>query len=129
MKPTSVTKTHSKLLKAKTDRTKEETALFVDILLQWAVILYRRCHFMELVDLLKANEGVVLSLGDKERIGMFYARLGGAMNWSNNLVEAHAYLKNALKIGEELRKRKSPGICLYIPPLVLRGPRHAGRGC
>ncbi len=104
------------MIEGKTERTKEETALFVDILLQWAIILYRRCHFMELVDLLKAYEGVVLSLDDKERIGMFYARLGGAMNWSSNVVEAHAYLRNALRIGEELRNEKVLGYAYIFLP-------------
>jgi len=94
------------IIESKAGRTKEETTLLVDILLQWAVILYRRCHFMELIDLLKANESIVISLDDKRRIGMFYARLGGAMNWSNNLVEAHAYLNKALEIGEQAGNEK-----------------------
>ena len=104
------------IIEAKTDRTREETMLLVDILLQWAVILFRRCHFIELVNLLKANESVVVSLDDKERIGMFYARLGGAMNWSNDFIEAHAYLNNALEIGEQTGNEKVLGYAYIFLP-------------
>lgn len=104
------------LIEAKIDKTKEEIILLVEILLQWSVILYRQCHFTELVDLLKANESLVLSLNDKERIGMFYARLGGALNWSNNLVEAHAYLNDALEISEQTGNEKVLGYAYIFLP-------------
>jgi hypothetical protein len=116
------------IIEAKVDRTKEETAMLVDILLQWAIISYRRCHFTELVDLLKAHEGIVMSLDDKERIGMFYARLGGAMNWSNNLVEAHAYLSKALKNRRadwERKKSWDMPICSFHGAVL---PWHVGCG-
>ncbi len=94
------------IVKGISERSKEETALLVDILIQWAVIFYRRCHFYELIDLLKDHESMVISLGDGERSGMFYARIGAAMNWSNKLPEALSYLRKALEIGEQIGNEK-----------------------
>jgi len=89
------------ILKGLPGRSRRETELLVDVILQWAVIFYRRCLFIELIDLLRSNESLVVYLGDQERTGMFYARLGSALNWSKDLKEALSYLSKALEIGEQ----------------------------
>ncbi len=104
------------LLAKQADQSEEQKSLQVDILLQWAVIFYRRCCFIELIDLLKKNEDLVISLNDKEKTGMFYARLGGAVNWTNEFTEAHVYLSRALAIGEETKNENVIGYaCVFLP--------------
>ncbi|MEN6464757.1 MAG: adenylate/guanylate cyclase domain-containing protein [Syntrophaceae bacterium] len=94
------------ILKGISGRSRAETEFLVDVLLEWAVIFYRRCHFFELIDLLKSHESLVVFLGDEERTGMFYARLGAALNWSNNMTEALSYLTRALETGERTGSEK-----------------------
>ena len=98
------------------DKTEIEKNLLVDILLDWAVIYYRRARFVELVDLLKKYEGLVLSLGNEEKTGMFYGRLGGALTWTNDLRDSYGYLSKALSIGERIGNEKVIGCAsVFIP--------------
>lgn len=94
------------ILKEMTEVSAADTALLIDVLLQWSVIFYRRCHFFELIDLLKSHESKLLFLNDSQRTGLFYARLGAAMNWSSNLTEALSYLNKAREIGEKIGNAK-----------------------
>jgi len=104
------------ILNTKPDKTKEENELLVDVLLGWAPIYYRRAAFVDLINILKAHENLVISLGDKSRQGLFNARLGGALIYIVNLREAHAYLLTALEIGEEINDAKIKGYaCCFLP--------------
>jgi len=47
-----------------------------------------------------------VSLGDKSRLGMYYIRLGGAMEYSQRLKEAQYYLQAAITLGEEVKNQK-----------------------
>ena len=97
------------LLSNKFDKSKEDEALLVDILLQWALVYQRRASFVEWSDLFENQENIVISLGDKERTGMFYARLGAAMEFRAKYREAYQYLRKALELGEEIKNKRVIG--------------------
>ncbi len=75
--------------------------LLLDLILNWAVVYHYRGVFTESEELLKAHEDFALSLNDKARLGMLYARLGGALEYRDKLKEAYQYSYKALKLGEE----------------------------
>jgi tetratricopeptide (TPR) repeat protein len=97
------------LLSIKSEKSKEDLTLLVDILLQWALVYQRRASFVEYGDLLEKQENLVISLGDNERTGMFYARLGETMFWRAKYKEAYQYLRKALELGEEIKNQKVIG--------------------
>jgi tetratricopeptide (TPR) repeat protein len=97
------------LLSQRPDKTKEEKMLLVDLLLDWALVYYRRAFFIELGDLLKGHEDLVASLGDKARLGMYYVRLGSALGMQELLREAYQCLHKALGIGEDIGDHKIIG--------------------
>jgi class 3 adenylate cyclase/tetratricopeptide (TPR) repeat protein/ABC-type dipeptide/oligopeptide/nickel transport system ATPase component len=89
------------LLINKPDKSKEEKELLLDLILKWAVVYHHRAVYNELEDFLKAHESFAVSLGDKARLGMLYARLGGALEYRDKLKEAYEYSYKGLKLGEE----------------------------
>ena len=89
------------LLTNKPDKSKEEKELFLDLILKWAVVYHHRAVYNELEDFLKAHESFAISLDDKARLGMLYARLGGALEYRDKLKEAYEYSYKGLKLGEE----------------------------
>jgi tetratricopeptide (TPR) repeat protein len=103
------------LLSSKDKRTKEEDIRIVDLLLQWGYVFNSRADYKGLEELLLANEGLVQSLEDKERLAMFYAWLGWAFRSREKLREGHAYLLQALQLGEELQSPKIIGYaCAWL---------------
>ncbi|HYA15440.1 MAG TPA: hypothetical protein VEF33_13980, partial [Syntrophales bacterium] len=101
-----------KLLANKPEKSKIEEALLIDLILDWAVVYHYRGVFTEAEDLLKAYEELVISLSDKARLGMFYVRLGGALEYRDKLKEAYDYSCKALKLGEECGDQKVIGYAL-----------------
>ena len=93
----------------KPKQTKDEEKLLVDILLKWAYVFNHRGDFRGLADLFGAHEDLAESLDDRERLGMFYAWLGWALNGKEELKGAHKYLSKALKLGEEIENPKVIG--------------------
>jgi tetratricopeptide (TPR) repeat protein len=91
------------------DKSIEYKTLFVDILIQWSQVYYRRSLFLELSELLTENENLALSLGDKARLGMYYVRQGGALIFMQELKRAYQYLKQALGIGKEINDQRIIG--------------------
>ncbi len=89
------------LLNRKPARTREEEHLFIDLIFDWANVLYYIGDFKKLEDLLRAHEGLAESLQDKERLGMFYVWLGMCLGFREHFNEAYEYLNKALKLGEE----------------------------
>jgi class 3 adenylate cyclase/tetratricopeptide (TPR) repeat protein len=97
------------LLSQRPDKTKEDKMLLVDLLLDWAVVYYRRAFFIELGELLRNHEDLVVSLEDKSRLGMYYVRLGSALGMQELLREAYQCLHKALGIGEDIGDLKIIG--------------------
>ncbi len=103
------------LLTIKTDRTKEEQALLIDLLIKWAYAFYYRGDLRGLIDLLNRYQGLAESIGDRTKLGMYYAWLGYALWGRENLGESYEYLNKALKIGEELGSKQVMGYaCAWL---------------
>ena len=103
------------LLINKQERTKEENYLLLEIILEWTIVYLRRARFNELCSFLKNKEELAVSIGDKAQLGMFYVRLGMGLVFRLKLVDGIRYLRQALKIGEEIRDQKVIGYaCTYL---------------
>jgi class 3 adenylate cyclase/tetratricopeptide (TPR) repeat protein len=94
------------LLTDKQNKSKEEKELLIDLLINWAIVLHHRAAFTEMINLLMDYKDIAVSLGDKTKLGMFYIRLGGAMEYSQRLKEAQYYLQAAITLGEEAKNQK-----------------------
>jgi tetratricopeptide (TPR) repeat protein len=93
------------LLFNKSQKTKEELGLFIDLLNKWALVYDRRGDFVGLIDLLKAHEKLAESLGDKEKLGLLRAWLGYSFRQREKLKESYQYLTSALELGEEIQNK------------------------
>jgi class 3 adenylate cyclase/tetratricopeptide (TPR) repeat protein len=103
------------LLMSRQERTEEENNLLLEIILEWSLVYSRRARFIELCDFLKDKEEFAVSIGNKAQLGMFYIRLGAALVFRMQLVEGIRYLRQALKIGEEIGDQKVIGYaCAYL---------------
>jgi tetratricopeptide (TPR) repeat protein len=89
------------LLGNKPDRSKEEDALLLDLLLKWAYVFHYRGDFKRFDDLVRSLEGLAESLDDKSRLGEIYLGLGMAAHHRCRLRNACQYLHSALKLSEE----------------------------
>jgi class 3 adenylate cyclase/tetratricopeptide (TPR) repeat protein len=92
-----------KLLVQKRDKTQEEKKLLIDILSNWTIVFYYRGDFKGLENVLRTQEGLVKSLNDKIRRGMFYISLSMASWGQEKLADSYYYLQKALKLGEETK--------------------------
>jgi class 3 adenylate cyclase/tetratricopeptide (TPR) repeat protein len=97
------------LISEKPKKTKEEKKILVDLLIKWAFVFHLRGSYSDLTNLLKAHEDIAVSIDDKEKLGMFYAWLGLALQSREKLKDAHQYLHKALKIAEEINHYKVIG--------------------
>ncbi|MDY6837603.1 MAG: AAA family ATPase [Thermodesulfobacteriota bacterium] len=97
------------LLAKKTDKTKEEEGLLIDVLNQWAYVFHHRGDFRGLAEILSVHEGLAESLDDKTRLGMFYVWKGVALFCRERHKEGYEYLRKALKLGEAIKNQKVVG--------------------
>ncbi len=97
------------LLSNKSDKTKEEDELLIDLLIKWAYVFYYRGDFKGLTDLLGHHEDLAESLDDKARLGMFYAWFGFSLWSREDLQRSYQYLQKALKFGEEIENQQIVG--------------------
>jgi len=97
------------LLINKQERTTKENYLLLEVILEWAVVYYRRIRFNEMFSFLKDKEELAVSIGNKSQLGMFYIRLGMALVFRLQLADGIRYLRQALKIGEEIGDQKVIG--------------------
>jgi class 3 adenylate cyclase/tetratricopeptide (TPR) repeat protein len=103
------------LLTNKSDRSKEEQGILIDMLNKWGLVFYYRGAFAEQGDLLTVHEDLAASLEDKAKVGMFYAWLGWAMFFRGQLKKSHHYLSKALDLGEEIGDQKVIGYaCTWL---------------
>jgi class 3 adenylate cyclase/tetratricopeptide (TPR) repeat protein len=97
------------ILSNKTDRSKEEDSLLLDLLLQWSYVYNVRGDYVGLEDLLKRHEAFARSSGDDARLGMFLAWLGYSLNQREKYLDSYRYLAQALEIGERINNSKIIG--------------------
>ena len=103
------------LLSNKTQKTKQEQELLIDLINRWAEVFYFRGAYSSVIDLLKAHEDLAASIDDKEKLGMFYTWLGISLRYREQLKDAYQYLSKALKIGEEIENEKVIGYaCTWL---------------
>jgi len=103
------------LLTNKSDRSREEEGILIDMLNKWGLVFYYRGAFAEQVDLLTVHEDLAASLEDKAKVGMFYAWLGWALFFRGRLKKSHQYLRKALDSGEEIGDQQVIGYaCTWL---------------
>jgi tetratricopeptide (TPR) repeat protein len=97
------------ILSNKTDRSKEEDILLIDLLFQWSFVYHIRADYGRLEDLLKRHETFIRSSGDDARLGMFLAWLGWTLMQREKYLDSYRYLSQALEIGERINNSKIIG--------------------
>ncbi len=97
------------ILSNKTDRSKDEDNLLIDLLIQWSSVYHIRADYGRLEDLLKRHETFVRSSGDDARLGMFLSWLGWTLNQREKYLNSYRYLSSALEIGERINNSKIIG--------------------
>ncbi|MHC4457489.1 MAG: adenylate/guanylate cyclase domain-containing protein [Planctomycetota bacterium] len=103
------------ILSAKSDMTKDDERLLIDLLIEWAFVFYYRGTHSELLDLLKTHENLAESLGDKEKLGIFDAWLGMTLHLKGIYRDSYKYLDKSLKLGEEIQNNKVIGYsCAWL---------------
>ncbi len=95
-----------KILNDMNQKSQYEEMLFMDLLIDWAMIYHIKGAFSEYIDILKKYENFAATLGNNEKLGMFYARLSNALHFNLEIKDACVYAQKALKIGEEIRSEK-----------------------
>lgn len=63
------------ILTAKDEKSKEEKVILIDLLNSWGYVYYYLGDFKEFTALFAANRDLAESLGDDERLGMFYSQI------------------------------------------------------
>jgi class 3 adenylate cyclase/tetratricopeptide (TPR) repeat protein len=97
------------LLNNKPDRTKDEDALLIELLIKWSLVYYYRGDFREQHNLLSAHQDIAESLGYRSKLGMFYAWYGFCLYSREKSKDAYEYLRKALEIGEQAKDQKIIG--------------------
>ncbi len=98
-----------KLLSKKENRDRGENKLLLDLILAWGYIHNCMSDFKNLEQILLDNSGLSESLGDGERLSMFYAWLGHAYRLRQKLQGSYEYLHKALQLAEKIKCRVSMG--------------------
>ena len=103
------------ILTNKPDKTKAEEDLLIKLLIEWALVFYYRGDFKGLTDLFSAHESLAQALDDKGKTGMFYAWLGFALWFREEMRRSYQYLLKALELGEEIDDKQVIGYaCTWL---------------
>jgi tetratricopeptide (TPR) repeat protein len=103
------------LLSNKTQKNKEEELLLINVILDWAMVFYYRADCIGWEKIFLDYKALAEALGDKERLGMFYAWLGFSLWFREKFTDSYEYLRNAIQIGEEIKNQKIIGYgCTWI---------------
>ncbi len=101
------------LLSNKPDRTKDEDALLIELLIKWSWVYYYKGDFLGQVNLLSAHKDLAESLDDRAILGMFYAWYGFSVFCGpaarEKYKDSYEYLRMALEIGDEIEDQKIIG--------------------
>ncbi len=103
------------LLSRQIPLTKENSILLIDLILGWSMVFYYRADCKGWERIFWDHKALAESLGDPERLGMFYAWLGLCLYFRENFAESYAYLHKAIRIGEELDDKRLIGYgCTWL---------------
>jgi tetratricopeptide (TPR) repeat protein len=103
------------LLSNKPGRTKDEDALLIELLIKWSLVYYYRGDAREQSELLRAHMDLAESLGDKAKLGMFYAWYGMTIWFREKYKDSYEYLRKALEMGEEIQDQRLIGYaCTWL---------------
>ena len=103
------------LLSNKTQKNKEDKLLLIDIILDWAMVFYYRADCIGWEKIFLDYKALAETLGDKERLGMFYAWLGFSLWFREKYTDSYEYLCRAIEIGKEIKNQKIIGYgCTWI---------------
>jgi tetratricopeptide (TPR) repeat protein len=102
------------LLKNKT-QTREDELLMIDLILDWAMVFYYRADCKGWEKIFREHLALAEKLGDKDRLGMFYAWLGFGLWFRERYTNSYEYLSKAVQIGEEINNQKIIGYgCTWL---------------
>jgi class 3 adenylate cyclase/tetratricopeptide (TPR) repeat protein len=103
------------ILSNKTDRSDDEDALLIALIVKWAYVYYYNGDFKGLTSLLTTHQSLAEGISDRSVAGMFYGWLGMAL-WSRERHrESHEQLLRSLQIGEQLNDKKVIGYaCTWL---------------
>ena len=103
------------LLSNKPQRTKDEDALLIELLIKWSLVHYYRGDLGKYIDLLSANRSLAESLDDKTKLGMFYAWYGWSLWFREKFKDSYEYLRKALEVGEQIKDQQVIGYaCAWL---------------
>jgi predicted ATPase len=103
------------LLLNKTDKTREDELLLIDLILDWAMVFYYRADCIEWEKIFSRHLTLAETINDKERLGMFYAWLGFILYFREKYTDSYEYLRKATKIGEKIENQKIIGYgCTWL---------------
>jgi class 3 adenylate cyclase/tetratricopeptide (TPR) repeat protein/ribosomal protein L40E len=103
------------LLSDKTERTKAEEKLLIDLLIKWGYVYNNRADYIGLIKLFKSHESLVEVHADKEQLVMFYGWLGWALSKRDTLIDGYEYMRKANQVAEEIGDVKGIGYtCTWL---------------
>jgi tetratricopeptide (TPR) repeat protein len=103
------------ILAPKENKTEEEKELLIDMLNSWGYVYYYLGEVRECINLFESHKALAESLGDKARLGMFYAWLGIANYMAGQQKDSYDYLCSALELGEGSGSQKVVGYaCTWL---------------
>ena len=102
-------------LSNKPQRTKDEDALLIELLIKWSLVHYYRGDLGKYIDLLSAHRSLAESLDDKTKLGMFYAWYGWSLWFREKFKDSYEYLRKALEVGEQIKDQQVIGYaCTWL---------------
>lgn len=94
------------ILATRTEKTREQENLLIDLLIQWALVLYYFGDFKRIEELFSAYMDVAESINDKGRLGIFWAWFGWTKCWRACFGVGYQYLHKALDLGGEIENQE-----------------------
>ena len=113
------------LLTQNNNRSKEEDALLVNLLMKWSQVYYYQGRFQRTTELLLAHVGLAESLGNQATLGAYLTWLGHATFWQGaRLEDSYYYLHKALELGEETKDQQ---VITYACAFLIKTCAEMGR--
>jgi class 3 adenylate cyclase/tetratricopeptide (TPR) repeat protein len=97
------------ILTSAIEKTRVEETLLIDLLLQWALVLYYFGDFKRTEELFGSHMNLAESVDDKSKLGQFYAWFGWSKCWRTSFRIGYQYLLKSLKLGEEIKDQQVIG--------------------
>ena len=97
------------LITAKTPRTKEESAILIDILINWVYVFYFLGDAKTWLQIYERHEEEAASLEDQARKAMFFAWFGWGHFGSGHIRVGRDYILKALKLAQTVGDQRALG--------------------